>query len=95
MKNKKNTTFTINYRLVKHTKKGNGVKHVYSLEYFCSGIGDIMITEYHGLMKNGKIVQSHLRNRFITGGYKLAHRLYDSCNHDKFDACDEIHTNVI
>lgn len=94
MKNKKNTTFIITYRMVKRTKKGNGVKHVYSLEYFCCGNGDVMVTEYHGLMKNSKIVKSHLRNYFITGGYKLAHRLYDSCNCDTFDEYD-IHTNVI
>ncbi len=94
MKNKKNTTFGITYRMVKHIKKGDGVQLTHTLEYFCCGGGHVLISEYHGLMKNHKIIASHLHNKWIEGGYKLTHLLYDSANHEKFDDI-EIHTNVL
>lgn len=92
MKNKKDTSFTVNYRVVKRTNKG-GVKHIYSNEYFCCGGGFVMITSYSGLMKNGKIVKSHLRNSYRPGGYKLAYNLFANAS-NKYDEYEE-HTNVI
>lgn len=94
MKNNKNTNFSINYRMVKHIKKGNGVQMCYTLEYFCCGGGHVMVTNYSGLMKNGKIVKSRMKNWLIDGGYKLAHNLFVSANDNKYDEYEQ-HTNVI
>lgn len=93
-KNEKNKNFSVNYRFTKHTKKGNGIQMVYTLEYFCCGGGHVMVTVYHGLMKYGKITKSRLKNTLIDGGYKLAHNLYNSVSHETFEEI-EVHTNVI